>query len=248
MNDELPTDSAQQDALFSYADSAGSYLLADARSLSHIPYFVVTHNGNSVALQYQGRREETQQSTGRQTILNFWNDAGCLFSIESRTLIPDRTYLVVSKQLLSTYTLLRLLRRDYSPLDSASSTRVAHARGQAVQRSWRVASVDSLGEVAVVLFADTTNPLACLVFLNNSLVVCEDYRGDTTDRQSTWRVDDGGIFDGTTIGIIAAFHSSKGILLARTWAGAEGENNALLIQSSNRFVPIMKSYRYWVMN
>jgi hypothetical protein len=240
------SDSTQQEVLFAYADGSGCRLLGASPPLSHLPYFVIAPDGDATRLTYKGWRPESERSTGRQIAINFENDGGSLFSVDSCILVPDRTYLIVSQQFLLTHNSIHLVRRDYSSLDGTTSNSIAVARALRIQRSWRMVSLGSQGEVATVLFANTRPPLASLVLFNNGSLMYEDYPGDTTEEESTWRVGDDGMFDGKNIGVVAAFTSPEGVLIARIWQGAEGENAVLLRQSSTGFVPIIDSYRYWV--
>ena len=242
------TDSLDQDVLFAFTDSSGSYLVGATDSLAHGPYYLITPGGDSIELQYLGWRLERRQSTGRQTASNFQNTGGSLFFLKSRKLAPDQTYQVVSGRFLSTHRPLRLTRNDYPPIDSITNAGISRSRGRAIQQSWKLGSIDGVGSLNVVLFEDKRRPLASLVLVRTEGFVFHDYPGDTSAEGSVWRVDDGGEFPGANINVIAAFQSSYGIELTTTWAGSEGESAEFLQQSSDRFVSVKEGYRYWVPN
>lgn len=178
---------------------------------------------------------------------NFENTGGTIFFVESPKLIPDRTYLVVSSKFLRQHHPLRLLENATSNIDSSIIGRITRARARFIQKSWPIATLDTIGKVVVVWFEDQgASPLASLVVARSDSLIFEDYVGNRSDESSVWRVDDGGEFFGEDIRVIAAFSSPDGIALARIWVGAEGENEEFLQQSKDRFVLLMNDYRYRV--
>jgi hypothetical protein len=237
-----------QDVQFAFTDSTGLYLICGGDdSLSRAPYVLVTSEGETLPLRYVEHRRESKQSTDRQTMNNFRNTGGTVFLVESRTLIPDKTYLVVSSKFLTQHCPLRLIENDRPDVDSVMIERITRRRGRSIQKSWPIGILDTFGPIVVVWFGNEgDHPLASLIVVQRDSLIFEDYIGDESREGSIWRVDDGGEFFGDAINVIAAFSSPEGIVLARTWGGAEGENDELLQQSKDRFFSLVDSYRYWV--
>lgn len=248
MSEDSNPSAIDQDVVFSFSDSSGHYLIGgDSNSLSHGPYLLIRSSGDTVRLEQIGYRKESEHSTHRQIASNFQETGGNLFYVESESLTPGQTYLIVSGRYLANHQPLHLALKHYTPLDSTAIERISRARARAIRQSWHLASLDTIGEIAIVMFEQNdTNPLASLVVVKKSSLIFEDYVGDASSEGSVWRVDDGGEFGAKAISIIAAFQSTDGIELARIWAAFEGENTEFLRQSFNRFVPVLDYYRYWV--
>ncbi len=236
------------DVQFAFADSTGRFLVCDGvDSLAHAPYILVTSDGSTIPLRFAEYRKEGKQSTGRQTMNNFDNTGGSIFFSESQKLVPDQTYLIVSSDFLKQHRPLHLIENENSDIDTSIIERITRSKARSIQKTWPIASLDTIGSIVVVWFKnDGPHPLASLVLVKSDILVFEDYVGDESREGSVWRVDDGGEFSGDAINVIAAFQSSAGIELARTWGGVEGENAELLQQSKDRFVSVADNYRYWV--
>lgn len=245
--DRTAADSMQDDAMFTFCDSSGRFLLAvDHRSPPARPYFAALPNGDLVPLRFVGLQTESKHGTGRHIQSNFGNLGGALFETMDAKLVPDGTYLVVSGHFLSNHRPIPLRALDTVPFDSSWSARVRLERGRELERTWRRHGLDSIGEIGLVLFHRTRDEaLASLVAAWGGKLHYEDYPGNISDTESIWRVDDGGVFSPRDISCIAAFRSPTGIMLARTWSGGEGESSALLRDSLGRLVPTLESYRYW---
>ena len=64
--------------------------------------------------------------------------------------------------------------------------------------------------------------------------------------ESTWRVDDEGVLSPTSFDVLFVAESPDGLVIAITWAGAEGEDSYLLrTDSAASLRTLSKAYRYW---
>lgn len=235
-------------ACFAFVDSTGGYLIAPrTRAPSDASFFAALPDGALVPLRSLGHQEGTSDGNGRRdTQSDFGNLDGALFAVTESRLVPNGTYLVVSSRFLSAHGPIPLRRIDTTEFDDALQVRVNGRRGRLLDGSWRRYRVDTAGEIGLALFRRTgADALASLVLSWNGKLLFRDYPGNTSDSLSVWRIDDEGIFVHASISCIAAFRSPTGIVLATTWAGAEGESSELLRDSSDRLVPFLDAYRYW---
>ena len=113
---------------------------------------------------------------------------------------------------------------------------------------WDIGSAPAHVEVVAVQFADIDSAaLASVVVFSDSSLWFEDFpavrhAGD----ESTWRVDDEGVFSPSSFDVLFIAPLPDGFVIAITWAGAEGEDSYLL-RSDSTASPrtVSKAYRYW---
>lgn len=203
--------------------------------------------GGNCLVTFMEKRTRKPEDTGRQTAQNFDNMGGVVFQAPNECLAGDRTVVLIDPAHLDRHTPIPVKANTLSPLDDADISRIEAARKFKVQSSWNLASAGTDATIALVQFSPKRNTnIASLVLITKKHIVFEDYRGNTRDSNSVWRVDDGGIFNPRDFQILAAFRTSSGFEIIRAWAGPEGESSALLREEGAKFLTVITQYRYWV--
>jgi len=232
-------------ARFAFADSTGSLLVWDGTdSLMEGPYFLATLEGEPAPLKDMGHQRADAGWDGRQTARNFAKVGGHLFRVADQVVEPNRTYLVVTKQFLSNHTPIAVTSEICSEMDSLEASMVPHPQNRRIIKAWSLASLDGRSLNAVLF--DGRPPLAALVVADWDSAISERFVGEPNDDSSSvWRVDDGGVFNGCGLAIVAAFKSNGRLEIARTWAAFEGENEVFLQESADTFAVAKYDNRYW---
>lgn len=204
-------------------------------------------SGENCLLTFVEKRTRKPEDTGRQTAKNFDNLGGVVFQTMKECLTGDQTVVLVDPDHLDKHTPVPVKPDDFSPVDSADISRIEAAKKMKVQSSWNLAGLGPDATIALVQFIPQRNKnIASLVLITKKHIVFEDYRGNTKNDNSVWRVDDGGVFNPRDFQILAAFRTSSGYELIRAWAGPEGESSALLREEGAKFLTVLTQYRYWV--
>ncbi len=174
---------------------------------------------------------------------------GMVFRSPSGRLPSGGTVLVADSEFLSSHRILAVESRGAEMLDPPALSRIESERNLKAKRGWTIAAVGGGSSAALVEFfprGDTA--ILTFVLITPHGDAFEDYPGSVEKTSSRWRVDDEGSPDPGAFSVVAAFDSSGTIMLARTWAGPEGETATLLRADGSRLVPCVESYRYWAPN
>lgn len=237
--------STGKSAWFAYADASGSLLVwGGPDTLPPGPYFLVTADGEPTPLKDMGRQIASSQWNGRHVAGEFHRVGGHRFEVADQEVKSDRTYLVVTQEFLSNHTPVFVYPEACMEMDSIDASLIPHPNGRKARKAWKLAFFASRSASAVQF--EGQPPLAALVVADGDSAISERYVGKVSeDSSSIWRVDDEGVFEGCAIAIIAAFTTKEGLVIARTWAGPEGESDALLQESADSFAVVGDAYRYW---
>lgn len=231
---------------FAYVDSSGTQLLA----LDSVPDPSAIRGavcqGNPVfPVRYDRRQTRQPADNGRDIADNFRNRQGDVFRITHGSASPDKTcYLSRDSVLLANASPVALRKpEDCSAVDAS---RVTAAKRRQIIHCWQFASAPAGLEVLAVQFANVdSNALASLALVSDSSLWFRDFPA-VYNEESTWRVDDGGVFSPADFNILFAAPLTSGYVMAIAWAGAEGESSELVVaDSTDAFRILSKGYRYW---
>jgi hypothetical protein len=233
---------------FAFADSSGTELLA-LDELTH-PRFVssaICGNGRHVRLRHVRTQSVRPESTHRQVAANFRNEAGEVFRIAGATVTPDETCFIAADSMLPRNARAVRPATDSAcqPTHAASLARVA---GRAVVHCSYLGDIASGAKAVAVQFATIdTSALAAVGLVQDSVILYNAlparYRGPD---DSTWRVDDGGVFDPKAIRVLFVARLPQGYSAAFVWSGAEGESDQLAVADSTVHArAAVIGYRYW---
>jgi hypothetical protein len=233
---------------FAYVNSDGTELLAlDSLAAPSSISGAVCPGTGALRVRYDRRMGGQSDDNGRQVASNFGNEQGEVFTLTEAKATPDKTCYLSSDSTLIAWA-RTANTREPSACSSAEVSRLADVKRRKVAHCWTIATLPPHREVLAVQFADVdTNALASLVVIGDSSIVFKDYPAvRRADDQSTWRVDDEGVFSASSFDILFVADSPYGFVMATTWSGAEGEDSELMVaDSAGNFRTLSKAYRYW---
>lgn len=240
-----PRSSFEDGAWFALADSTGALLVwGGPDTLPPGPYFLATLDGDPAPLKYLGRQKENPEWKGRHIARDISLVRGHRFRVSEQVVVPDQTYLVVTRDFLAGHAPIPVSADACAEMDSIDASLIPHPDGRRVRKAWRLGFFE--GRSASAVQFEGRPPLAALVVVDGDSTIWERYVGTPSDdSNSVWRVDDEGVFSGCSLAIVAAFRSNGRLVIARTWAGPEGESDALLQESADSFAVVGDAYRYW---
>ncbi|MFL5481906.1 MAG: hypothetical protein ACJ8AK_06920 [Gemmatimonadaceae bacterium] len=233
---------------FAFANSDGTQLLAlDSLADPSTILGAVCSGGVAVTARYDHRATRQSGGNGRQVAANFANEQGDVFRVSGSKATSDQTCYLSADSLLMASARGATMQK---PADCATEqvSRIAAAKSRQVIHCWDIASAPTHVEVLAVQFADIDSAaLASLVVFSGSSLWFDDFPAvHRAGDESVWRVDDEGVFSPTSFDVLFVAESPDGLVIAITWAGAEGEDSYLLrTDSAASLRTLSKAYRYW---
>ncbi len=233
---------------FAYVDPSGTQLLAlgpledPARILG-----AICPRGLIARVRFDRTQDRQPDDNGRQIAANFSRDAGHVFRLVQGNASPDETcYLSADSMLLATAVPVTPLGLATCPAGQYS--RLAAARQRKIVSCSHLAQTPARAELLALQFATIdSSALASLVLVRDRSLWFQDfpaaYRGPDED---VWRADDGGVFSPEALGILFVAELPHAVVMAITWAGAEGESDQLVLaDTGDAFRTVVQEYRYW---
>jgi hypothetical protein len=233
---------------FAFVSSDGTELLAlDSLATPSTVVGAVCPGVGAVRVRYDRRMARQSTDNGRQVASNFGNQKGDVFRLIETKATPDTTcYLSSDSTMLARARTAKM--REPTACSAAEASRIAEVKRREVTHCWDIATAPSHREVFAVQFANVdSSALASLVVIGDSSISFKDFPAvHHADDESTWRVDDGGVFSPSSLNILFVADLPYGFVMATTWAGAEGEDSELMVaDSAGNFRTLSKGYRYW---
>lgn len=232
-------------AWFAFADSTGSRLIHPGPdTLPEGPYFVAALDGIPTPLDDAGSQKESADWDFRAVANRFGSIGGHVFKSPKRIFAPDRTYLVVTRQFLETHHPVPAVSGNCQEIGGDIPSLSIFSKKRRIRTAWNLASLPD-GYIASMVY-EGAPPLAALALVRGDSSLQESFEGLVSeDSSSVWRVDDGGVFDGCNLEILAAFTAPTGLEIAYSWGAFEGEVEVLLRRSADTFEVALHGSRYW---
>ncbi|MFC5402851.1 hypothetical protein [Cohnella soli] len=230
---------------FGYVNESGKRVLSNTSTKPARFTIALFAPGSMLGIKYIKHQKQTDKSNGRQTMWNFDQDEGDLFTLPKGHIEGNSSVLLAEKKAFQGQELLKFTPEKNGKWDKASIAAIEKAKKRKVIRQRIIGHAGREAVVGVVEFARVAGkkPLASLVLSTKSGLVFQDFVGNN-DKQSTWRVDDGGVFQSDSFGIVFLSRSKAGFALAYDWQGFEGSSLALLQQKGTAFRTVAEGYRY----
>jgi hypothetical protein len=233
---------------FAFVNSDGTQLLAlDSLADPSAIRGALCSGGVALPARYDHPATRQSSDNGRQVAANFGNQQGEVFHVSGNKATPDQTCYLSADSLLFASARAATMRK---PADCSNEqvSRVAAAKRRQVIHCWDIASAPTHVDVLAVQFADIDSAaLASLAVVGDSSLLFKDFPAvHHANDESTWRVDDEGVFSPTGFDVLFVADLPDGFVIAITWAGAEGEDSELLLaDSASNLRTLIKGYRYW---
>ena len=259
--DTVSTDTAMVDSIpeiieytydvqFGFANLEGDKILMmnDSDTINPEDYlYTIDENGEMVKIHYEGVQESSENDSHRQTPYNFEESGGLLYSVEGKV-SEWNTCLFMTQQFVDEreHMVGHTTQMENNNWDNTDDMIVEEAKeGWKVDEVVFVESYPNNYSAHFVSF----NPKEDSVLV--SLVFKSDEGGFTYydfpaiyDEMSTWRVDDGGVFDTDMFEVLAFFQTPDHIEIFTDWHGAEGSNGYLMVSGFSHFEVKRSCYLY----
>jgi hypothetical protein len=241
-------DTAATQGSFAFVNADGTQLLA-LDSLRDPSTFrgALCSGGIPLIVRYDHRATGQPSDNGRQVAANFANQHGEVFNVTGNKATPDQTcYLSADSLLVARARAVTMRKPAECSIEQVS--RVGDAKRRQVIHCWDIATAPGNLEVLAVQFVDKDSAaLASLVVFGDRSLFFKDYPAVRRARdESTWRVDDEGVFAPAGFEVLFVADLPDGFMIAITWAGAEGEDSELMrADAGGNLRTLITAYRYW---
>ena len=202
--------------------------------------------GATRPVEFAGHQASDGKGTFRQTTRQFPHLDGFVFRLKGHERLQENEACFVAADAFTRSVLrLALDQPDRAiPCAPGFADRIAAVRGRGITHCWTRAREAAPGGVLVLLaeFArQGTSALASLVVVDGDRLIFSDMPGNYTGEGSlsVWRVDDEGIFDPHHFRVVLLARRGGALVLATSWAGAEGTVLGLSQSEGDLFRPII---------
>jgi len=241
----LKTDKAEAFVGFAFLNEKKDSLVSLAVEDEKIKPEVATHaiiENKITSIDFSGTKPESESSNGRQTSNNFSNNGGTFFSIKEQIKEGDFA-LIVNQKFIDQNQILPFKKMDKAT-DEQIKLKIAKQYNRKISQSSTLAELNNKAHINITLLeVKNDSALAVLTYLDNDQLITLDFPAKY-DEMSTWRVDDGGVFDFENLQLLSIFQSDKSIKIATVFWGAEGYNLNFYESVDGVFKNIAEAYGY----
>jgi hypothetical protein len=222
---DLPRATEQYGA-FAFSNEEGSRLLSTAdMARPESLRTALCSGGKRVAVRFERRQVEGNDSIGRQNPLNFAKTAGSVFRVEGANVESGTTCFLAAEPLIAGATIIEL---NSAPENARCSRNLypsfQSAKSRPVVSCWPIAHSASGVQVLLIEFARRLRyALASLVVIDRDTRMYVDYPAEFSGPGADlWRVDDGGEIGPEVFKVVSLLKWGSTYVLAVRWDGTEG--------------------------
>lgn len=239
------TSAAAAPLQFGYADATGKRLRAlDYQEQPDALTRAACSGAEMLTLRFTGKKEATEDNTGRDSASNFDAGGGFYYQIVNGKTTEDTICLLTDERFLAGKTAAQVTPGADKP-EKKTVERIAQAKQRPVKEAWGLARIAPDKIFYLVLFERAGDgALFSVVMATPSRLVFLDFPGSYKDEGSVWRVDDGGEIDPLFFDIVLAFDSAQGVGFMYSWRGAEGDSVSFVQEAGGAFRAVKTSYKY----
>jgi hypothetical protein len=195
-------------------------------------------------VEFSGDQKAHPNYNGRPSSHKFDQIPGKVFKLNNSTIKKPGVCLLTSPNFVKGLKLLKVTNMGYSKISNDLLQRIQKEKNRKIVDAWMLAELESEWKIIVVFFESIeSDALASLVVLNQETVYFKDFPAKY-DKQSTWRVDDGGKFNGKDFIVLFAYKREKEIGLVYSWFGFEGESLAVIETKDGQTIELKNGYIY----
>lgn len=233
------------DIVFGLSNWEGTKVISTStiENPSHV-VSALARDGQVVKLRFLKKRPAAEDYNGRQSAYQFENMPGAVYEVVGQAIKKPGSCLLVKPEFLKKNKLLTISQTNSPPLESDSAKRVETSLKRTIDQSWVLVLSDEGQVVATVLFKkNETGAMAGLALIEKGMVNFHEFQKGHVG-SDCWRVDDGGIFDGSQIEVLFAYRREGKIGIGYSWRGAEGESLSVIETEGNKFLDVKSGYHY----
>lgn len=197
-------------------------------------------------VEFAGHQASDGKGSFRQHTRQFSHLDGFVFRLKSHERLQENEACFVAADAFTRSVILLALDQPDRAAQCAPgfAERIAAVRGRGVTHCWTRAREAAPGGVAVLLadFArQGTSALASLVVVDGDRLIFLEMPGNYSGEGglSVWRVEDEGIFNPHHFRVVLLARRGNALVLATSWAGAEGTVLGLSQSEGDLFRPII---------
>lgn len=223
-----------------FANSDGDKLITfidnkDIPELQNVSH-VISNNG-VFQVNYLEYQESKASYNYRETMYEFDDMPGHIFSIVDGEVLPNETCLLINENYFPLGTILNINSQNNSEMSSELLSSIEDKRNRNIENGWILANGDSW-EVGLVQFEREENDmLASIILIKNEEFIFKDYSAQY-DEQSTWRLEDYGEIDPIMFKINFVAKDNDGYLLSVSWSSYESESVFLLKEENGQLIDL----------
>ncbi len=230
-----------------FANSDGDKLITFIENKDITPVQEVNHviSKNGIfKINYLGYQESKSTYNHRETMYEFDNMPGHIFSIEDGVVFPNETCLLINKDYFPLESVLEIREQNNVEMSYKLLSSIENERKCKVKKGWILARGDSW-DVGLVQFEKKENDmLASIILITNNGLIFKDYPAQY-DEQSTWRLEDYAEIDPIMFRINFVAQDDEGYLICVSWSSYESEAVFLLKEKDGLLIDLnIDSGRY----
>lgn len=235
-----------EELAFGFADMDGDSVIITAKpdgTKGEDYNFGFTSKGK-IDLKFLNSQESSAEDNGRQTAYNFKNLKGELYSVKNNTAPLWEAILFTSKEfVLNRKHLMKSTPYDSRELSMKEIQTIESDKNWTISKTNRMSSYE-VGSLYFIEFEKKKDSvMVSIVWVSDDGNCYLDFPAEYNE-MSTWRVDDGGVFDLDYFKIITVFEGRQGIEILTDWIGAEGSSVNYYLGHKGIFEPVANAYFY----
>lgn len=241
----LKTDKVEAFVGFAFLNEKKDSLVSLAVEDEKIKPEAATHaiiENKITPIDFSVTKPESESSNGRQTSHNFSNNGGTFFSLKEQ--IKEGDFALIVNQKFIDQNQILPFKKINKETNEQIKLKIAKQYNRKISQSSTLAELNNKAQINITLFeVKNDSALAVLTYLHNDQLITLDFPAKY-DEMSTWRVDDGGVFDFENLQLLSIFQSDKSIKIATVFWGAEGYNLNFYESVDGVFKNIAEAYGY----
>ena len=215
---------------YGYANVYGTKLillydpeLDDNSQLNHFKY-AVGENGISFEVDYELFQElNFNSTTGRQTMWNFENEQGCVYTVKDTVAVPNDTYMLLTKEEYEKTVIAQEITKapEYNPIYEIEAECEQKANRK-IKDSWILTEYQSGLQIVMLVFENIEESLLAWLVVKDGdrLDYCEFPA--TYDGLSGWSMEDNGTLKEDYFSILCTLQNDQIIIVYLNWFDFEG--------------------------
>ena len=197
-----------------------------------------------IDLKFLKSQKVSEDDNGRQNAYNFKNLKGEVYKVENNTAPLFETVMFASKE----FVFKRKHLQKSTPYDSRELSKeqlktIETDKGWSILKTGMMSSYQEGSLYFVEFDKQKDSVLVSIVWVSDEGNCYLDFPAEYNE-MSTWRVDDGGVFDIDYYNIISVFKGDQGIEILTDWVGFEGSSVHYYVAHEGKFESVTNAYFY----
>ena len=238
---------------YGYANADGNKLIvlydpevSDIRLLNYFDY-AIGENGEAHKITFSHYQESGYDNNGRDNMWNFDRQNGCIFTAGENSLVPNMTYVLITKEEYEDITLLKPGDNHMEEISAELISECERLSGRNVKRGYVLSEYTTGSNLSIIEFEPQAGELLAWVVLEKAgAVKYGAFPVSVNDDYAGWKIGDSGRIHEESIEIICSFEKHGETIVVFSWFGEESESIKMLVfddgataaerEGSNRYI------------